>query len=78
MERNSELIVYPQVNKVQLFDLNKNPWELLSGDLAEEESMACVRDDLMERLCNFQKELEDPLSLDDPAKSRKGRPIWEW
>ena len=75
--RNHKLIVYPQVKKVQLFDLNKNPWELLSGDLAEEAAMASVREDLMKRLRNFQKELDDPLNLDDPAKLRRVRPIWE-
>jgi choline-sulfatase len=75
--RHHKLIVYPQARKVQLFDLNKNPWELLSGDLAEDASMTPVREDLMKQLRNFQKELDDPLNLDDPAKSKKARPIWE-
>ena len=72
--RNYKLIVYPQVKRVQLFDLNKNPWELLSGDLSEDASLAPVRKDLMQRLRSFQKELGDPLN---PAKSKRARPIWE-
>ena len=75
--RDHKLIVYPQVKKVQLFDLNKNPWELLSDDLAEDASMTRVREDLMKRLRNFQKELDDPLNLNDPNKSKKILPIWE-
>jgi arylsulfatase A-like enzyme len=75
--RDHKLIVYPQVSEVQLFDLKKNPWELLSDDLAEEASMAPVRKRLMQQLRSFQKEFDDPLNLDDPAKSGKARPIWE-
>jgi len=70
--KDYKLITYPQVNKVQLFDLNKNPWELLSGDLAENKAMAPVRNDLMKRLHGFQEELRDPLVVGKPKPSWEG------
>ena len=69
--KDYKLIVYPKVNKVELFDLNKNPWELLSGDLAENTAMTAVRNDLIQRLHSFQEQLGDPLVVGKP------KPIWE-
>lgn len=69
--RDYKLIVYPKVNKVQLFDLNRNPWEQLSGDLAEDKSMASVRRHLMQQLHRFQVDLNDPLVVG------KRKPVWE-
>jgi arylsulfatase A-like enzyme len=64
-----KLIVYPQVRKVQLFDMQKDPWEV--ADLAQEHSMRAVREHLMQRLQLFQKELGDTLDLAHPASPEK-------
>lgn len=64
--RDYKLIVYPQVQKMQLFDLNKDPWEITN--LAESPAMAPVRDHLMHQLLNFQQELGDTLSLKGHAQ----------
>jgi arylsulfatase A-like enzyme len=59
--KTHKLIVYPQIQRIQICDLEKDPWEMhdLSGDL----DIATVKEDLMLRLLRFQKELGDPLSL---------------
>jgi arylsulfatase A-like enzyme len=62
--KDYKLIVYPQVNKVQLFDLKKNPWEIITQDLAENSAMMPVRKHLLQQLHGFQEELGDPLLLD--------------
>ena len=67
--RDYKLIVYPKVNRVQLFDLNRNPWEQLSGDLAEARSMASVRQHLAQQLHRFQQELDDPLVVGRPKQA---------
>lgn len=72
--RDYKLIVYPQVQKVQLFDMNKDPWEITN--LAENSSTKTVRGELMQRLRRFQQELGDPLDLDHPQITRP-TPIWE-
>jgi arylsulfatase A-like enzyme len=69
--RDYKLIVHPQVKKVQLFDMNKNPWELLTGDLAENTKMAPVRRRLMDQLRRYEEELGDPLVVGKP------KPPWE-
>ncbi len=64
-----KLIVYPQINKVQLFDLKKNPWETLDQDLADRRALAPVRKHLMQQLHQFQVELNDPLLAHEQTKS---------
>jgi arylsulfatase A-like enzyme len=59
--RDHKLIFYPQANKMQLFDLNQDPWEITN--LIERPSVAQVRDDLTQRLQILQQELDDPLTL---------------
>lgn len=63
-----QLIVYPQVKKVQLFDVEQDPWEMhdLSGDPAS----ATLLRELGEQLVSLQHELGDKLKL-DPALFRK-------
>jgi len=62
--KTHKLIVYPQVKKIQLFDIEKDPWEI--HDLADDPAMASLKIKLMQDLRNLQKELDDPLNLHDP------------
>lgn len=54
-----KLIVYPHAGVAQLFNLKKDPWEILN--LADRREHAALRQHLLERLHRFQKELDDPL-----------------
>ena len=56
-----KLIWYPQVRKFQLFDLKNDPWEL--HDLSAGRSSSTLRDDLLHRLRQHQRELDDPLPV---------------
>ena len=60
--KKHKLIVYPNVSKIQLFDLEADPWEM--HDLSEDVSMAEVKRDLARRLKEFQNELGDSMPLD--------------
>jgi choline-sulfatase len=62
--KTHKLIVYPQVKKMQVFDLEKDPWEM--HDVSDDPAYADVKADLMRRLKQLQAELEDPLDLDHP------------
>ena len=53
-----KLIVYPQINKTQLFDLRTDPGEM--HDLAEEPNHAGERERLIELLRDWQRRLNDP------------------
>jgi arylsulfatase A-like enzyme len=66
--KDYKFIVYPQVQREQLFDLNKDPWEIT--DLSADPAMKPVRDQLMQRLRGFQHELDDMLPLDHPSKPK--------
>jgi choline-sulfatase len=59
--RDHKLIVYPQAHVTQLFDLKKDPWEM--HNLADKPEYAAVKGVLLERLHQFQRELEDDLPL---------------
>jgi choline-sulfatase len=59
--RTHKLIVYPEIRRVQLFDIEKDPWEM--HDLSEDSASADIRTELIERLKRFQHELDDKLSL---------------
>jgi N-sulfoglucosamine sulfohydrolase len=48
---------------VQLFDLVKDPWEM--HDLSGDPALADVKHDLWARMKSFQKELGDPLVLQE-------------
>jgi len=56
-----KLIVYPQAKRVQLFDIEKDPWEM--HDLSEDANLTQTRHELVQRLLQFQHELGDKLSL---------------
>jgi arylsulfatase A-like enzyme len=66
--KDYKLIVYPQVKKTQLFDLNNDPWEITN--LASKSAMKPVREQLMQRLRTFQHDLGDKLELDRPSKKK--------
>jgi len=57
-----KLIRYPQVHKVQLFDLQEDPWE--TKDVAEDARYADTVRSLDEQLHRWMKETGDKLSLD--------------
>jgi arylsulfatase A-like enzyme len=59
--RTHKLIVYPQIRRVQLFHVEKDPWEM--HDLSDDPASAGIRMELMQRLRLFQQELGDKLSL---------------
>lgn len=59
--RTHKLIVYPQVNRTQLFDLEHDPWEI--RDLSGETASRPLLQDLKARLVRRQRQLEDPLIL---------------
>jgi choline-sulfatase len=54
-----KLIVYPEAGVTQLFDLNRDPWEI--RNLASERKHAPLRARLLERLGRLQRELADDL-----------------
>ena len=63
--KTHKLIVYPQIQRVQLFDLEKDPWEM--HDLSNDGASATIKVDMMQRLKQFQKELGDTLNLEHPV-----------
>jgi arylsulfatase A-like enzyme len=62
--KQHKLIFYAQINRYQLFDLEKDPWEM--HDLVNDPAYQPVRAKMVERLKHLQRELGDPLSLDHP------------
>lgn len=64
--KTHKLILYPQVQRIQLFDIAKDPWEM--HDLVDDPASADIKADLMSRLRLFQKELGDKLDLEHPAR----------
>lgn len=64
--KTHKLIVYPQIQRVQVFDIENDPWEM--HDLSDDPAAASVRGDLMGRLKQVQRELGDTLDLEHPPK----------
>ena len=60
--KTHKLIVYPLVQRIQVFDVVNDPWEM--NDLSENPALAPVKADLMQRLKHLQKELGDPLNIE--------------
>lgn len=58
-----KLIVYPQARQVQLFDLEQDPWEM--HNLSAQPGYAAVERELWQSLRAMQKELDDPLKLEE-------------
>ena len=56
-----KLIVYPQANMTQLFDVRKDPWEI--RNLADDRAYAAAKGKLFDRLRQYQRELGDELKI---------------
>jgi arylsulfatase A-like enzyme len=63
--KTKKLIVYPQIRRMQLFDLESDPWEM--HDLSNDPAMAEVKTDLMRRLRVLQQQLDDKLDMEHPT-----------
>ncbi len=59
--KTHKLIVYPQIRKIQLFDIVNDPWEM--RDCSADPACAPIKAQLVQRLKKFQVELDDHLSL---------------
>jgi arylsulfatase A-like enzyme len=59
--KTHKLIVYPKINRVQLFDVAADPWEI--HDLVDDASLSGVKKELFARLRKYQAQLGDPLVL---------------
>jgi len=57
--REHKLIVYPVAGITQLFDLNKDAWEI--HNLADDRKNAALKGSLLERLHRLQRDLGDDL-----------------
>ncbi len=68
--RQHKLIFYSQLPRFQLFDLEKDPWEM--HDLADDPSYAGVKSEMIAKLKQQQKELGDPMDIDNPPKAGSG------
>ena len=60
--KRHKLIFYPHLNRYQVFDLEKDPWEM--RDLVDEPAYASVKSELIATLKQKQKELGDPMDID--------------
>lgn len=58
-----KLIVYPKAKQVQLFDLEKDPFE--TTNLVNDPALAGVKRELWARMKAFQQQLGDPLVLSE-------------
>ncbi len=65
-----KLIVYPQIRRMQVFDLAKDPWEM--HDLSDDPAHASVKADLVAKLKQKQHELGDTLDINNPRKATEG------
>ena len=60
--RTHKLIVYPEVKRVQLFDIEKDPWEM--HNLASDSSCSATVSALFKELRTWQARVSDTLVLD--------------
>ena len=62
-----KLIVYPQIGKQRLFHVAEDPWELkdLIADPSQQDRIRA----LTEKLKQLQREMDDDLALEAPAKA---------
>ena len=65
-----KLIVYPQIGRVQVFDLENDPWEM--HDLVDDPAYGEIKAGLLVKLKQMQHQLGDPLDLDHPKQVVKG------
>lgn len=64
--RQHKLIFYVPIQRFQVFDLERDPWEM--HDLVDDPAYADVKASLIVRLKQMQRELGDPLDIDHPKK----------
>lgn len=62
--KTHKLILYPEVQRVQLFHIEDDPWEM--HDLSGDPSTMPIQTELFERLRRRQQELDDPMRFEDP------------
>jgi len=65
-----KLILYPEVKEIQLFDIEKDPWEM--KNLASNPANAKTISELFQELKKWQGRVSDTLSLDPAAFGIKG------
>jgi len=68
MLRNKKykLIVYPQIDRTQLFDIEQDPWEMT--DLSDDPTHASIKAGLLQQLASMQVAMGDNLK---PAHNKK-------
>lgn len=66
--KKHKLIFYAHINRYQVFDLEKDPWEM--HDLVDDAAYAGVKQELVAQLKQMQKRLGDPMDIDHPEKLR--------
>lgn len=62
--RQHKLIFYAHLRRFQVFDLEKDPWEM--HDVADDPTYAGIKAHLIALLKKTQKELGDPMDIDHP------------
>ncbi|MBS1820738.1 MAG: sulfatase-like hydrolase/transferase [Acidobacteria bacterium] len=62
--KRHKLIFYAHLNRYQVFDLENDPWEM--HDLVDDPRYAEVKADLIAKLKQKQRELDDPMDIDHP------------
>jgi arylsulfatase A-like enzyme len=68
--KRHKLIFYAPLNRFQVFDLEKDPWEM--HDLVDDPAYATVKQDLIATLKAKQRELGDPMDIDHPGPVSRG------
>lgn len=64
--RQHKLIFYAPIRRFQVFDLEKDPWEM--HDLVDDPAYAEVTASLIVPLKQMQRVLGDPMDIDHPKK----------
>lgn len=59
--KTHKLILYPQIRRVQLFDMETDPWEM--HDLSDDSALAGTKTNLMQHLKQLRQQLGDPLTV---------------
>jgi choline-sulfatase len=62
--KKHKLIFYSYLMRYQVFDLEKDPWEM--HDLVDDPAYAAVKQELITKFKAMQKELDDPMDIDHP------------
>ena len=68
--KRHKLIFYIPLRRYQVFDLEKDPWEM--HDLVDDPAYASVKADLTAQLKAMQKRLGDPIDIDNPPLVKAG------